>query len=35
MGATNSEIIDKVHDIIIDDRIVKLREIDRAVGISR
>src|SRR6476469_69453 len=32
--ATTQEIIDKIHDMVIDDRRVKVREIASAVGIS-
>uniref|UniRef100_T1IEG5 Uncharacterized protein n=1 Tax=Rhodnius prolixus TaxID=13249 RepID=T1IEG5_RHOPR len=31
---TNPEIIDKIHDMVMDDRRVKVREIASAVGIS-
>uniref|UniRef100_T1HEC8 Uncharacterized protein n=1 Tax=Rhodnius prolixus TaxID=13249 RepID=T1HEC8_RHOPR len=31
---TTTEIIDKIHDMVMDDRRVKVREIASAVGIS-
>uniref|UniRef100_T1IG87 Uncharacterized protein n=1 Tax=Rhodnius prolixus TaxID=13249 RepID=T1IG87_RHOPR len=31
---TTPEIIDKIHDMVMDDRRVKVREIASAVGIS-
>jgi hypothetical protein len=32
--ATTPEIVDKIHDMVMDDRRVKVREIASAVGIS-